>query len=166
MLPNLSSGDNPTNVVPHSPALHQAIIPMGLPQKCHQYVRKNKTLCSLKNKSRVTGKKKKKIMYIFKTGSPGVVWRYVLNMVAKQPVFFESTSWLGANCTLPSPQRTEGHLLYATYPKGIALHATPRIPRACSSALVPVGFKVNVPTGEKKTNHIFSQNRTAYYAPG
>ena len=39
------------------------------------------------------GKKKKKIVYIFKTGSPGVVWRYVLNnvliVVAKQPVFLK-----------------------------------------------------------------------------
>ena len=34
-------------------------------------------------------------------------------------------------------------------------NVTSRIPRACSSALVPVGFKVNVTTGEKKNKPFF-----------
>ena len=34
---------------------------------------------------------------------------------------------------------------------------TPRIPRACSIALIPVGVKVNVPTGRKKQNNICAQ---------
>ena len=33
---------------------------------------------------------------------------------------------------------------------------TPRIPRACSSALVPVGVRVNVPTGEKTNQFLFA----------
>ena len=56
----------------------------------------------------------------------------------------------------PKPVENGGSPTNATYPKGIALHVTPRIPRACSSALVPVGFKVNVPTGEKNPIILFA----------
>ena len=44
---------------------------------------------------------------------------------------------------------------------------TPRIPRACSSALIPVGVKVNVPTGRKKTKQFLcTKKQTAYCARG
>ena len=70
----------------------------------------------------------------------------VLNMVATQPVLFKKKEihrgW--ESITLTSPSKARSHLPNSS--KGDSpTNVTSRIPRACSSALVPVGVEVNVP---------------------
>ena len=67
-----------------------------------------------------------------------------------------------------SKTRRKRGATYDTQPiqKGLHYSVTPRIPRACSSALIPMGVKVNVPTGRNKNKTIFVHEKpqTAYCA--